>query len=106
MALWAAGVFSYVSYVWGVDPDEKWTAVSCGSSQGCELLQAVLQWVGVMIHLSSLGLAFVFLASLGNSNFAGRDARSFVAILVAIIAVTICCVLPFFVVRVECETRC
>ena len=46
--------------------------------------------------LSTLGLAFIFLSSFGNSIYAGNDLRSAGAVLVA---VTVCSVLPFFVVR-------
>eukprot|EP00977_Amphora_coffeiformis_P027149 scaffold34584_cov134-Amphora_coffeaeformis.AAC.1 len=37
MALWAAGVFSYVAYVWGVSDDNDWAQVSCGDSTGTQL---------------------------------------------------------------------
>ena len=101
MGLWAAGVFSYVAYVWGISEDDRWTDVSCGSGQGCELLQGFLRWLGVLIHLSTMGLAFIFLSSFGNSVYAGRDLRSMGAIVVGMMALVVCCVLPFFVVRFD-----
>lgn len=58
MLLWAAGVFSYVAYVFESTEDTHWTDPSCGSGRGCEVLKGLLSWFAVFIQLSTLGLAF------------------------------------------------
>lgn len=98
MLLWAAGVFSYVAYVFESTEDTHWTDPSCGSGRGCEVLKGLLSWFAVFIQLSTLGLAFIFLSSFGNSIYANRNWRSLLATLVAIGAVATCSVLPYFVV--------
>jgi hypothetical protein len=98
MGLWGAGVFSYVSYVWGGEPEDRWSDISCGDGYGCKIAKGLLKWLEVLIHLSTMGLLFIFLSSFGNSIFAGRDLRSVLSVGVAIAAVIVFIVLPFFVV--------
>ena len=99
MALWVTFVFSFIAYVRRLGSEEKWVHVSCDSSQACHFVQGALQWIGVMIHLGALGIIFIFMGSVGNSVYAGRDSRSLGTILLAMSAVILFCVLPFFVVR-------
>lgn len=98
MLLWAAGVFSYVAYVFGIADDNSWAKISCGDSTGCSVAQGLVSWLAVLLHLSTLGLAFIFLSSFGNSIFASRDARSLVSILFAIGIVVVAAVLPYWIV--------
>ena len=101
MLIWGCGVISYVAYVF-LKTDDSWSKISCGSlsDTGCEVLTRVVDWLVVMVQLSTMGLLFVTLGSLGNNIFLENNKKwSIVSSLVAMAAISVTTVVPFFVVR-------
>jgi len=104
MLIWGCGVISYVAYVF-LSVDNSWGSISCGSlsDTGCGILSRVVGWLVVMVQLSTLGLIFVTLGSFGNNVFLENKKKwSIISSLVAMAAISITTVVPFFVVRTCC----
>ena len=104
MLIWGCGVISYVAYVFEEGLD-SWSKFDCGnlSDTGCEVLQKVVDWLVVMIQLSTLGVIFVTLGSMANSVFWENNKKwSIVSSVVAMAAISVTTIVPFFVVRNSC----
>lgn len=98
MLLWSAGISSYFAYVLKETEQGTWVTTNCDDDGSlCSIAQGIVSWLAVFLQLVVLGLPYIFLASLGNSNYYQGKLQNLAALVIGMTTIAVFTVLPFFV---------
>jgi len=101
--LWAAGVATYLSYIYQMsdkEGDDYWARYECPesmSSIGCSITKGIVAWLATMVQLSTLGLVFIVFGSAGNGIFYDRKYYFLIGFVVAMTTIVLTTIVPYFV---------
>lgn len=97
--LWVAFICVYIAYVYSNETGDL--AIDCAtmSSQfGCQVVNAITNWIAIFAKLVVLGGTFMFFGSSGNTTFLQGGAISIVRVLIGMAVVSLFTIVPYFVV--------
>lgn len=94
--LWTCGVILYFTYVWQ-NENAQWAKADCDkfSDIGCPIVQGILSWIQIFVHITTLGTAWIFLGSLGNSSTYNKKAVNALCICISMVVIGVCTIGAF-----------
>lgn len=95
VVIWTTWVSTYLAYLLNDHSNlSSITKLDCNnmSETGCQICQAIVNWLVIMAELSILGTAFIVSASLGNSVYP----TNFLWIVIGMGAVSLFVLVPYF----------
>ena len=97
MMIWVCAVCLYFAYIFQTGSG-SWMQVSCDSLSevGCTIANGILSWLYIFMQLSTLGVAFIFLGSLGTSVYIQDKIKSVLTLVLGMTALGMFTIWPYF----------